>query len=45
MPLLQISKYSASGNDFVIFHTFIKKDRSDLAKNFVIDSMELGQTD
>ncbi len=27
-----VSKYSASGNDFVIFHTFRKKDRSDLAK-------------
>ena len=27
-----ISKYSASGNDFIIFHTFIKKDRSNLAK-------------
>ncbi len=27
-----LSKYSASGNDFVIFHTFRKKDRSELAK-------------
>jgi len=27
-----VSKYSASGNDFVIFHTFKKEDRSDLAK-------------
>lgn len=27
-----ISKYSASGNDFVIFHSFVKKDRSRLAK-------------
>jgi diaminopimelate epimerase len=27
-----ISKYSASGNDFVIFHTFKKEDRSKLAK-------------
>lgn len=27
-----ISKYSASGNDFVIFHTFLEKDYSDLAK-------------
>ena len=27
-----ISKYSASGNDFVIFHTFKKVDRSELAK-------------
>jgi len=29
---MYISKYSASGNDFVIFHTFVKKDRSSLAK-------------
>jgi diaminopimelate epimerase len=29
---LFLSKYSASGNDFVIFHTFIKKDYSTLAK-------------
>ena len=28
-----ISKYSASGNDFIIFHTFIKKDYSEVAKN------------
>jgi diaminopimelate epimerase len=27
-----VSKYSANGNDFVVFHTFIKKDRSELAK-------------
>ncbi len=27
-----LSKYSASGNDFVIFHTFKKEDRSSLAK-------------
>ena len=27
-----VSKYSASGNDFVIFHTFKKEDRSELAK-------------
>ncbi|WP_456480032.1 diaminopimelate epimerase [Nautilia sp.] len=27
-----VSKYSASGNDFVIFHTFAKKDRSEVAK-------------
>jgi len=27
-----VSKYSANGNDFVIFHTFLKKDRSDLAR-------------
>ena len=29
---MQVSKYDASGNDFLIFHTFIKKDRSFLAK-------------
>ena len=29
---MQIAKYNASGNDFVIFHTFIKKDRSTLAQ-------------
>jgi len=29
---MQVSKYSASGNDFVIFHTFSEKDRSSLAK-------------
>ncbi len=28
-----VSKYSASGNDFVIFHTFNEKNRSRLAKN------------
>ena len=28
---MNVSKYSANGNDFVIFHTFIKKDRSALA--------------
>jgi len=27
-----VSKYSASGNDFVIFHTFLKKDKSKLAR-------------
>jgi len=27
-----LSKYSASGNDFVIFHTDIKEDRTELAK-------------
>ncbi len=27
-----VSKYSASGNDFIIFHSFKKKDRSELAK-------------
>ncbi|CUU69964.1 diaminopimelate epimerase [Campylobacter hyointestinalis] len=29
---MQLSKYNASGNDFVIFHTFIGKDRSLLAR-------------
>jgi diaminopimelate epimerase len=29
---MMVSKYSASGNDFVIFHSFIKKDRTQLAK-------------
>ena len=29
---MQIAKYNASGNDFVIFHTFVEKDRSELAK-------------
>ncbi len=29
---MNISKYNASGNDFVIFHTFDKIDRSELAK-------------
>lgn len=29
---MQVAKYCASGNDFVIFHTFIKKDYSALAK-------------
>jgi diaminopimelate epimerase len=29
---MTIAKYSANGNDFVIFHTFIKEDRSELAK-------------
>ncbi len=27
-----VAKYSASGNDFIIFHTFKQKDRSSLAK-------------
>ena len=31
MPM-QITKYSANGNDFVIFHTFLKQPRNDLAK-------------
>jgi len=29
---MMIAKYSASGNDFVLFHAFEKKDRSKLAK-------------
>jgi len=29
---MQISKYNASGNDFVIFHTFLKQSRNELAK-------------
>lgn len=29
---MTVSKYSASGNDFVIFHSQVKKDRSDLAR-------------
>ncbi len=29
---MMVSKYDASGNDFVIFHTFTKKARHDLAK-------------
>jgi diaminopimelate epimerase len=29
---MQVSKYSASGNDFIIFHTDIKKERNELAK-------------
>lgn len=28
----QVAKYSANGNDFVIFHTFVKEDFSSLAK-------------
>ncbi len=28
---MNVSKYSASGNDFVIFHSFLKKDRKKLA--------------
>jgi diaminopimelate epimerase len=27
-----ITKYNASGNDFLIFHTFLKQDFSDIAK-------------
>ena len=30
--MMMIAKYSASGNDFVLFHSFIKKDRSELAR-------------
>ena len=29
---MRVSKYNASGNDFVIFHSFVSKDRSELAK-------------
>jgi len=29
---MHLTKYSANGNDFVIFHTFLKKPRGDLAK-------------
>ncbi|MEA1918369.1 MAG: diaminopimelate epimerase [Campylobacterota bacterium] len=29
---MHIAKYSANGNDFVLFHSFIKKDYSQLAK-------------
>ncbi len=29
---MRVAKYSANGNDFVVFHTFIKKERSELAK-------------
>ena len=29
---MNVAKYSANGNDFVLFHSFIKKDRSKLAK-------------
>ncbi len=29
---MHLVKYSASGNDFILFHAFIKKDRSSLAK-------------
>lgn len=29
---MKISKYSANGNDFVLFHTDLKKDRKELAK-------------
>jgi diaminopimelate epimerase len=29
---MTIAKYSASGNDFVIYHTFVKRDRSQIAR-------------
>ncbi len=29
---MTVAKYSASGNDFIIYHTFVKKDRAALAK-------------
>lgn len=29
---MTLSKYCASGNDFVVFHTFIKEERGELAK-------------
>ncbi|WP_345985769.1 diaminopimelate epimerase [Sulfurimonas sp. HSL-1656] len=29
---MMIAKYSASGNDFVLFHSFIARDRSELAR-------------
>ena len=29
---MTVAKYSANGNDFVIFHTFVKKARGELAK-------------
>ncbi len=29
---MTVSKYCASGNDFVVFHTFVKEDRGELAK-------------
>ncbi len=28
---MNLAKYSASGNDFILFHTFVEKDRSNLA--------------
>ena len=34
---MNITKYSASGNDFVIFHTFIEKDYSQLAVKLCIE--------
>lgn len=29
---MQVSKYSANGNDFVIFQSDVKEDRTNLAK-------------
>jgi len=29
---MNVVKYSANGNDFVIFHSFVKKRRNELAK-------------
>jgi len=29
---MRVAKYSANGNDFVIFHSDLKEDRSELAK-------------
>jgi len=29
---MRVAKYSANGNDFVIFHSDVKEDRSELAK-------------
>ncbi len=29
---MQLAKYSASGNDFVLFHSFVERDRSELAR-------------
>ncbi|MBD3824815.1 MAG: diaminopimelate epimerase [Epsilonproteobacteria bacterium] len=29
---MTVAKYSANGNDFVVFHTFVKKERSELAR-------------
>jgi len=29
---MQIAKYNANGNDFIIFHTFVEVDRSGLAQ-------------
>ncbi len=36
------AKYSANGNDFVIFHTFIEKDYSELAKELCNRTFGLG---